>query len=173
MRGTCLVGRSLLRMRGCLDSVSSLSAAAWFLKRRGRRREADLFLFPRRPRFRQSSPSDPTHCSSSFTACTTPRSISLGISPCSTTGITDQVRFPLLPSLLPSPLFPLLLSEADPLPFLFPISSSYLPPDLGKVLIGIQVPSSDYEAFDVFLEELAYPYKEETNNPVYLKYLKV
>lgn len=45
--------------------------------------------------------------------------------------------------------------------------------DLGKVLIGIQVSPSDYDAFDVFLEELAYPYKEETNNPVYLKYLKV
>ena len=46
------------------------------------------------------------------------------------------------------------------------------PPDLGKVLIGIQVPKTDYAAFDVFLKELDYPYKEETDNPVYLKYLR-
>lgn len=45
--------------------------------------------------------------------------------------------------------------------------------DLGKVLIGIQVPPSDYEAFNTFLEELGYPYKEETDNAVYKKYLRV
>ena len=40
------------------------------------------------------------------------------------------------------------------------------------MLIGIQVPKTDYAAFDVFLKELDYPYKEETDNPVYLKYLR-
>lgn len=85
----------------------------------------------------------------------------------------DQVRFlsfsflsSSLDLLPPLPLSPKLTT-------LPPSLSLHVSLDLGKVLIGIQVPSSDYEAFDIFLEELAYPYKEETNNPVYLKYLKV
>lgn len=45
--------------------------------------------------------------------------------------------------------------------------------DLGKVLAGIQVPPSDYSAFDSFLkQELDYSYVEETDNPVYRRYLR-
>ncbi|KXN92453.1 Threonine dehydratase, mitochondrial [Leucoagaricus sp. SymC.cos] len=44
--------------------------------------------------------------------------------------------------------------------------------DLGKVLAGIQVPPSDYEAFDAYLQKLDYAYVEETNNPVYRRYLR-
>lgn len=43
--------------------------------------------------------------------------------------------------------------------------------DLGKVLAGIQVPPADNAAFDAFLKELNYTYVEETNNPVYKRYL--
>jgi hypothetical protein len=46
------------------------------------------------------------------------------------------------------------------------------PPDLGKVLIGIQSPFEDSEAFEKFLADLAYPYKEMTDNPVYRRYLR-
>lgn len=45
-------------------------------------------------------------------------------------------------------------------------------PDLGKVLAGIQVPPSDYPAFDAFLQKLDYAYVEETNNAVYRRYLR-
>ncbi|KAJ7084428.1 tryptophan synthase beta subunit-like PLP-dependent enzyme [Mycena belliarum] len=44
--------------------------------------------------------------------------------------------------------------------------------DLGKVLAGVQVPPSDYDAFDTFLAALGYPYVEETENPVYKRYLR-
>ncbi|KAJ7287488.1 tryptophan synthase beta subunit-like PLP-dependent enzyme [Mycena rebaudengoi] len=44
--------------------------------------------------------------------------------------------------------------------------------DLGKVLAGVQVPPSDYDAFDLFLKQLGYPYVEETENPVYKRYLR-
>ncbi|WVQ91476.1 threonine ammonia-lyase, biosynthetic [Cryptococcus gattii] len=44
--------------------------------------------------------------------------------------------------------------------------------DVGKVLIGVQVPSQDYPAFDEFLETLGYPYVEETNNEVYTMFLR-
>ncbi|KAL6300496.1 tryptophan synthase beta subunit-like PLP-dependent enzyme [Sparassis latifolia] len=44
--------------------------------------------------------------------------------------------------------------------------------DLGKVLAGIQVSKSDSQAFDTFLNNLGYPYVEETNNEVYKRYLK-
>lgn len=44
--------------------------------------------------------------------------------------------------------------------------------DLGKVLAGIQVPPSEYDAFDEFLTKLNYTFVEETNNPVYKQYLR-
>jgi len=44
--------------------------------------------------------------------------------------------------------------------------------DLGKVLAGIQVPSDDRSAFDQFLKKLDYPYVEETENPIYNRFLR-
>ncbi|KAF9465046.1 tryptophan synthase beta subunit-like PLP-dependent enzyme [Collybia nuda] len=44
--------------------------------------------------------------------------------------------------------------------------------DIGKVLAGIQVPPVDYEAFDDYLRKLNYSYVEETDNPVYKRYLR-
>ena len=44
--------------------------------------------------------------------------------------------------------------------------------DIGKVLAGIQVPPNDTEEFEKFLQNLGYPYVEETDNPVYKRYLR-
>ena len=44
--------------------------------------------------------------------------------------------------------------------------------DIGKVLAGIQVPQSDAANFDDFLQNLGYPYVEETNNLVYKRYFR-
>jgi threonine dehydratase len=44
--------------------------------------------------------------------------------------------------------------------------------DYGRILVGIQVPASDRAAFDKFLATLAYPYTEETRNPVYALFLR-
>jgi threonine dehydratase len=44
--------------------------------------------------------------------------------------------------------------------------------DYGRILVGIQVPASDRDAFDRFLDNLAYPYTEETRNPVYALFLR-
>ncbi|EJD41692.1 threonine ammonia-lyase [Auricularia subglabra TFB-10046 SS5] len=44
--------------------------------------------------------------------------------------------------------------------------------DLGKVLAGIQVPAGATEEFEAFLSQLGYPYVEETENEVYLRYLR-
>jgi threonine dehydratase len=38
--------------------------------------------------------------------------------------------------------------------------------DYGRILVGIQVPAGDERAFDEFLRTLAYPFVEETRNPV-------
>jgi hypothetical protein len=43
--------------------------------------------------------------------------------------------------------------------------------DVGKILAGIQVPSGAEDAFDAFLEELGYPFVEETLNPAYKNFL--
>ncbi len=43
--------------------------------------------------------------------------------------------------------------------------------DHGRILVGIQVPAQDHQAFDAFLEALAYPCVEETGNPVYRLFL--
>ena len=44
--------------------------------------------------------------------------------------------------------------------------------DYGRILVGIQVPSGDEPAFDGFLRSLAYPFVEETRNPVYGLFLR-
>jgi threonine dehydratase len=44
--------------------------------------------------------------------------------------------------------------------------------DYGRILVGIQVPDSEAPAFAEFLESLAYPYVEETENPVYRLFLR-
>ena len=44
--------------------------------------------------------------------------------------------------------------------------------DYGRILVGLQVPAKDKKAFDTFLKMLAYPYTEETNNPVYRLFLQ-
>ena len=44
--------------------------------------------------------------------------------------------------------------------------------DYGRILVGLQVPTSDAKAFDRFLESLGYPYVEETDNPVYRMFLQ-
>jgi threonine dehydratase len=44
--------------------------------------------------------------------------------------------------------------------------------DYGRILVGIQVPAADEGAFQSFLETLAYPYVEESLNPVYRLFLR-
>ncbi|MCM2342744.1 threonine ammonia-lyase, biosynthetic [Rhodoferax sp.] len=44
--------------------------------------------------------------------------------------------------------------------------------DYGHILVGIQVPTSDSQAFSEFLATLGYPYVEETANPVYRMFLQ-
>ncbi|PKC05214.1 threonine dehydratase I [Rhizophagus irregularis] len=43
--------------------------------------------------------------------------------------------------------------------------------DIGKVLVGIQVPPQDFEAFEKFKNSLGYHAVEETDNPVYKQFL--
>jgi threonine dehydratase len=44
--------------------------------------------------------------------------------------------------------------------------------DYGRILVGLQVPQGDRKAFKEFLDELAYPYVDETDNPVYQLFLR-
>jgi len=44
--------------------------------------------------------------------------------------------------------------------------------DYGRILVGLQVPRSDDKALRDFLETLAYPFVEETANPVYRLFLR-
>ena len=44
--------------------------------------------------------------------------------------------------------------------------------DYGRILVGIQVPKGDESAFGSFLHSLAYPFVEETRNPVYGLFLR-
>ncbi len=43
---------------------------------------------------------------------------------------------------------------------------------LGRVLAGIAVPEADYEAFERYLLDLAYPYVDETENEAYRAFLR-
>jgi len=44
--------------------------------------------------------------------------------------------------------------------------------DYGRILVGIQVPRADKKSFRAFLESLAYPCEDETDNPVYRLFLR-
>jgi threonine dehydratase len=44
--------------------------------------------------------------------------------------------------------------------------------DVGRVLVGLQVPDRDRAAFRRFLRELGYEYTDETRNPAYRLFLK-
>ena len=44
--------------------------------------------------------------------------------------------------------------------------------DYGRILVGIQVPRSDKHKFKAFLEALAYPCADETDNPAYRLFLR-
>ena len=44
--------------------------------------------------------------------------------------------------------------------------------DYGRILVGLQVPAGDERDFDDFLRTLAYPFVEETGNPVYGLFLR-
>ena len=44
--------------------------------------------------------------------------------------------------------------------------------DYGRILVGIQVPRADKKSFKEFLEGLAYPCEDETDNPVYRLFLR-
>ncbi len=44
--------------------------------------------------------------------------------------------------------------------------------DYGRILVGLQVPTTDSVAFDKFLLTLGYPFVEETGNPVYRMFLQ-
>jgi len=43
--------------------------------------------------------------------------------------------------------------------------------DYGRILVGIQVPTSDKQEFRQFLATLGYPYWNETDNPAYKLFL--
>lgn len=43
--------------------------------------------------------------------------------------------------------------------------------DFGRVLVGMQVPPEDNDAFKIFLSNLGYPYWDETQNPAYRLFL--
>ncbi len=43
--------------------------------------------------------------------------------------------------------------------------------DYGRVLAGIQVPDDDYQEFSRHLEDLGYPFRDETDNPAYRMFL--
>jgi threonine dehydratase len=43
--------------------------------------------------------------------------------------------------------------------------------DYGRILVGLQVPRGDGRVFRDFLHTLAYPFVEETDNPVYRLFL--
>ncbi|GBU15543.1 L-threonine dehydratase [Polaromonas sp.] len=44
--------------------------------------------------------------------------------------------------------------------------------DYGRILVGLQVPKADNQAFKEFLDTLGYPHVEETDNPVYRLFLQ-
>jgi threonine dehydratase len=44
--------------------------------------------------------------------------------------------------------------------------------DYGRILVGIQVPRADRKALRGFLDELGYPFVDETDNPVYRLFLR-
>jgi threonine dehydratase len=43
--------------------------------------------------------------------------------------------------------------------------------DFGRILVGIQVPAHEMDAFRLFLSTVGYPYRDETSNPAYRLFL--
>ena len=43
--------------------------------------------------------------------------------------------------------------------------------DFGRILVGLQVPAAERNAFETFLRTLGYPYEDETGNPAYRLFL--
>ncbi|KAF3903951.1 hypothetical protein ABW21_db0206859 [Orbilia brochopaga] len=43
--------------------------------------------------------------------------------------------------------------------------------DVGQILAGIQVPAKEADTLNMFLKDLGYPFKEETNNPLYKAFM--
>ncbi len=43
--------------------------------------------------------------------------------------------------------------------------------DYGRILVGLQVPATDQQAFQAFLTQLGYPYTDESRNPAYRLFL--
>jgi threonine dehydratase len=44
--------------------------------------------------------------------------------------------------------------------------------DYGRILVGLQVPQPEGQAFDSFLDTLGYPFVDETSNPAYRLFLR-
>lgn len=95
----------------------------------------------------QNSPNVQVRSVNSWPACSR-----TGTSPCSITGITGPVSFCLL-----------IISR------LVQLTTS----DVGKVLVGVQVPAAASAEFDQFLVDLGYPWAEETDNAAYKQFLQV
>jgi threonine dehydratase len=45
--------------------------------------------------------------------------------------------------------------------------------DYGKILVGLQVPKSEYQKFKKFTKDIGYPYVDETQNPAYRKFMSI
>jgi threonine dehydratase len=43
--------------------------------------------------------------------------------------------------------------------------------DYGRVLVGMQVPPGEHDQFRQFLDNVGYPYREESDNPAYRIFL--
>lgn len=44
--------------------------------------------------------------------------------------------------------------------------------DIGRVLVGMQVPDNEMDEFEEFLQNLGYTYHEESGNDVYKQFLR-
>jgi threonine dehydratase len=44
--------------------------------------------------------------------------------------------------------------------------------DYGRVLVGLQAPPADKKLLQKFLQQLGYPYTDESNNPAYRMFLR-
>jgi threonine dehydratase len=44
--------------------------------------------------------------------------------------------------------------------------------DVGRILVGLQIPNNERTSFAKFLKTLGYAYTDETNNPAYRMFLR-
>ena len=44
--------------------------------------------------------------------------------------------------------------------------------DVGRILVGLQIPKTERTGFSTFLKSLGYEYVDETENPAYRMFLK-